>query len=72
MTKLVLTEQQAAIVLSAGKSIEVADSTGKLVGYILPTFSEEEIAQAIRALESNQPRHTTEQVLDHLGSLESK
>lgn len=65
-----LDRQQSELVLHAHGSVQVRDHEGKLLGYLAPPFTAEEIAEAQRRLASDQPRYTTRQVLDHLRSLE--
>jgi hypothetical protein len=40
------------------------------LGYIAQGFTDEDIALARQRLASSEPRYTTEQVLDHLRSLD--
>jgi len=73
MSKIVLTQEQTQVIAEAKGTVQVQDPEGNLVGYLeRPEFSPEEIAEAKRALASNQPRYTTAQVLEHLRSLEQK
>jgi hypothetical protein len=55
-----------------GKSgdIEVRDRNGNHLGYVTRSFTPEEIEEAKRGLASSGPWYTTQQVLDHLRSLE--
>ena len=50
--------------------VEVRDQRGNLLGYVSVPPSDAEIAEAKRRLESDGPWHTTEQVTEHLKSLE--
>lgn len=73
MNHLVLNDEQMKVLSEAKKQVEVRDGGGRLVGYLqFVGFTEAEIAEAKRRLASDEPRYTTEQVLAHLRSLESK
>jgi len=73
MREIVLTQEQTEVVAQAQDAVQVRDPKGNVLGYIEPSdFTPEEIAEAKRALASNQPRYTTAQVLEHLRSLEQK
>jgi hypothetical protein len=70
MLEITLTADQAKIVASALKPVLVRDERGNVLGRIQPVWTEQDIAEAKRALASDQPRYTTQQVLAHLRSLE--
>jgi len=70
MTQIILSDDQTRTVQAATGAVEVRDARGNLLGYMSPPPSDEEIAVAKRRLESEGPWYTTEQVLDHLKSLE--
>jgi hypothetical protein len=73
MKHLVLNDEQMKVLAEAQRQIEVRDSDGRLVGYLqFVGFTVAEIEDAKRRLASDEPRYTTEQVLAHLRSLESK
>ena len=72
MAHIVLNEDQTRIVASAGQPVEVRDPKGNVLGVIAPIWTEEDLAEAKRILASDQPWHTTEQVLAHLRSLEEE
>jgi hypothetical protein len=69
---IILDDQQAQIICEATESIEIRDLHGRRLGYVARDFTQEDIAIAKRRLESDEPRYTTRQVLDHLRSLEEK
>ena len=54
------------------ESIEIRDARGGRLGYVAHGFTDEDIAIAKHRLASNEPRYSTQQVLDHLRSLERK
>ena len=70
MAQIVLTDDQVRPVRAANETVEVRDRHGNLLGYVSAAPSDEEIAAAGERLPSAGPWYTTEQVLDHLKSLE--
>jgi hypothetical protein len=72
MLQIVLTDEQAKVVTTALKPVQVRDNHGNSLGWIQPIWTEEDIAEAKRVLASNEPWYTTEQVLAYLRSLEHK
>jgi hypothetical protein len=72
MLEIVLTDEQAKVVATALKPVQVRDGNGHVLGIINPIWTEEDIADAKRRLASDEPRRTTAQVLEHLRSLEDK
>jgi len=81
MTEIILNTEQARIVEGATDAVVVRDGSGKLLGTIVPvaakppnlrTRSTHQIEELESRLDSNGPWYTTEQVLEHLDSLESK
>jgi hypothetical protein len=71
MPHIVVDERQAELVAQAHGLVQVRDPDGRVVGYITPAPTEEEIARAKLRFGSNEPTYTTQQVLDHLRSLEN-
>jgi hypothetical protein len=77
MIRIVLDDEQTKAIAEAHDTVEVCDSHGKVLGVInravLPFgFNEADIAEAKRNLAAPGPRYTTEQVLEHLRSLENR
>lgn len=72
MPHIVVNDDQARIIAQSCESIEIRDRSGKHLGYVAQGFTEEDIAIAKQRLASDEPRYTTQQVLDHLQSLEQK
>ena len=70
MTQIILSDDQARVVHAARDAVEIRDQQGNLLGYVSPPPSDVEIAEAKRRLKSDGPWYTTEQVTDHLKSLE--
>ena len=54
------------------ESIEIRDRNGRRLGYVAHGFTEEDIAIAKERMASDARRYTTEQVINHLGSLKQK
>jgi hypothetical protein len=72
MTQIILSDDQANAVQAATDTVEIRDRRGNLLGYVSLPPSEAEIAEARGRLHSAGPWYTTEQVLDHLKSLEQQ
>ena len=80
MPELALNDEQAEVVRGANALVAVRDSSGKLIGHVLPevdaeklrnSFTEEELREAKRRAKSDGPWHTTQEVLARLADLES-
>jgi hypothetical protein len=73
MKHIVLNDEQMKVLAETPRQVEVRDSGGHLVGYLqFVGFTSADLEEAERHLASDEPRYTTEQVLAHLRSLESK
>lgn len=72
MLHITLDSQQAELLTRTGKTIQVLDEQGHLIGFIEPAPSEEEIARARSRRELDEPEFSTEEVLEHLRSLEKR
>jgi hypothetical protein len=73
MTRLVLTPEQSRVFAESREVIQVCDPQGHVLTTIEPPeFTPEEVEEAAKAADSNEPRYTTQQVLDYLRSLEPK
>jgi hypothetical protein len=72
MNHIVVDDQQARLISEATESVEIRDPRGRHLGYVADGFSEEDITIAKARLATDEPRHTTQEVLDHLLSLECK
>ncbi len=70
MVKIVVTEDQARTIVEAKDSVEIVDAAGNRLGYFARPFSDEEIAIARQRAASDEPRRTTQQVIERLKSLE--
>jgi hypothetical protein len=72
MPHIIVDDEQARIILQSAENIEIRDRNGKHLGYVARGFTDEDIAIARKRMASDQPRYTTQQVLDHIRSLEQK
>jgi hypothetical protein len=70
MHHIVVDDQQAKLISEATESVEIRDPRGRHLGYVAHGFTDEDVAIGLDRLASNEPRHTTQEVLDHLRSLE--
>jgi hypothetical protein len=70
MHHIVVDDQQAKLISDTTESVEIRDARGRHLGYVARGFTDEDIAIAKARLASDEPRFTTQQVLDHLQSLE--
>ena len=72
MVKVVVTEDQAKVIAAAKEGVEFVDAAGKRLGFFARPFSEDDIAIARKRAASDEPRRTTQQVIDRLKSLEQE
>ena len=72
MQHIVVDDQQAKLISEATEGVEIRDPRGRHLGYVAHGFTEEDIAIAKQRLASDESRYTTQEVLDHLRSLEPK
>ncbi len=72
MRHIVVDDEQAKVIYESTESVEIRDRSGKHLGYVAHGFTVEDIAIAKGRMASDEPRHTTQQVLDYLQSLERK
>jgi hypothetical protein len=70
MPSITLDDEQARIFSESGGSVEIRDRHGRRLGVVQQLFTADDIAEFTRRSASDEPRYTTEQVLDHLRSLE--
>jgi hypothetical protein len=69
---IILNDEQAQVVSSAVQPAEVRDGQGNILGVLSPIWTAEDLADAKRIRASDQPWHTTEEVLARLRSLEQR
>ena len=72
MPHIVVDEEQARIISESAENIEIRDQSGRHLGFVAHSFSEQDIAAARTRAVSDEPRLTTGEVLDHLQSLETE
>ncbi len=71
MVDIVVTDEQARAIREAAGALRVRDPQGRIVCAMAPRHLDapDDVEAMRRALASDQPRYTTQQVLDHLQSL---
>jgi hypothetical protein len=72
MADLILSEEQAKIVVQAANPVTVRDSKGNFLGSIAVVWTPADIAEAKRRLASGERRFTSQQVQTHLRALEEE
>lgn len=72
MPQIVVDEQQARIIAEASETVEICDRQGRHLGYVAHGFTDEDIATARKRFASDEPRYSTQEVLNHLRSLENR
>jgi hypothetical protein len=72
MPHIIVDDQQAKLISEATGDVEVRDPQGRHLGNVGHGFSDEDRLVAQQRLASDHPRFTTQEVLDHLRSLERK
>jgi len=70
MAHIILDDDQARVVSQATEVVEIRDRQGRGLGYVAHRFTEEDLRVADTRLHSGERRYTTQEVLDHLRSLE--
>ncbi len=70
MTQIVLNDQQWQAFQAGTGAVEIRDPQGRLLGYVSRPVDRAELEEVRRRLDSSGPWYTTQQVLDHLKSLE--
>ena len=72
MPSLVVTDQQAAVLLSADELVPIEDSAGNVIAYVSPPIRKEDVRDVEAAI-TNPDRYlewrTTRQVFEHLRKL---
>ena len=72
MSQIVVDAEEAALIKTAAKTVQVVDQEGKLVGFVTPAPTDEELEKWRRRLTVDEPTYSTEEVRNHLRSLESQ
>ncbi len=79
MLEILVDAEQAKLIAETETAVPVLDPNGKLIGHVVrvpkdkespPPLTKEQIAEAEKRLGSEGPWYTTEQVMNHLHSLE--
>ena len=70
MPHIVVDDRQATIISQTAGTVEILDQQGNRLGYVAHPFTDEDVDVAQRRLQSKEPRFTTQEVLNHLRSLE--
>lgn len=71
MTSITLDDALASQIREATDGVELRDKSGAVVAYISPTFAAEGIEAAARLKGSEGPWYSTQEVLNHLQSLDN-
>jgi hypothetical protein len=66
MEHIVVNDQQAKLISEATDHIEIRDARGEHLGYVAHRFTDQDNAIANERLTSNEPRYTTQEVVEHL------
>ena len=69
MVKIVVTDDQAKAISEAKEGIEIVDTAGNRLGFFARPFTDQDVAIARQRAASDEPRRTTQQVIDRLKSL---
>jgi hypothetical protein len=72
MAHIVVDDDAVRTLAEAREEVEVRDRQGRVLGYLAPLCTNEDIAVCMERLASDAPRYTTEQVRERLRSLESQ
>lgn len=72
MSQIVVDAQEAALIKTADGTVQIVDQYGKLVGFATPAPSDAELEKWRRRLAIDEPTYTSEEVRNHLRSLEGK
>lgn len=74
MVQLIVDDDQARLIRESAEPVEIVDRTGNRIGILNwgHEWTPEELAEAERRARSDGPWHTTQEVLDHLKSLDRR
>ena len=74
MVDIVVSDEQARAIIAASGAVRLRDPQGRIICAVAPRpiNAADDVAEMRRALASDQPRYTTEQVIDHLQSLSDR
>lgn len=72
MSQIVVDDEEAALIKKAATTVQVVDKEGKLVGFVTRATTDEELERWRQRLPIEEPTYTTEEVFQHLRSLEER
>ena len=72
MVRIKVDSRTAEAIRSSNELVSLEDESGECLGYVTAPLSDEEQAAIGRRLASDGPWYSTEEVLDHLKSLETE
>lgn len=72
MARIFVTEDQARTLAEATGTVEIVDVDGNRLGFFARPFTDDDIAIARQRLAADEPRRTTQQVLERLKLLENE
>ena len=68
MRDIVITDDLCRAITEAHGEVRLVTAQGEVLGRFEPELTPDELAEIRRRLASNEPRYTTREVLDRLGS----
>jgi len=68
MRDIIVTDDLCRAITEAGGEVRLVTAQGEVLGRFEPELTPEELAEIRRRLSSSEPRYTTREVLDRLGS----
>lgn len=72
MSQIIVDDEQARLIAQSKEPVQIRDRSGRVLGYVSHGFTEEDIAIAKERAASDEPRYTTQEVLNYLRSLDSQ
>lgn len=72
MSQIIVDAHEAALIKTAAKTVPVVDQEGKLVGFVTPAPTDQELEKWRQRLAVVEPTYTTDEVRQHLRSLEGR
>jgi hypothetical protein len=74
MSHIAVNDEQAALIAASNGTVQVRDTRGRVIGYLTPWPSAEEIAEAKARLAAGPggPTYTTVEMLEYLRSLDQR
>lgn len=72
MPDIIVDDEEAQAIFASNAKVPVRDRGGRLIGWITPSITADELQEIERRWTSAEPWRTTEQVLEHLRNLEEQ